>query len=133
VLAIGYKGGKEVCRDSLVTTGPSADFTLTADRPTLTADGQDLSHIRVTLLDSAGFVSKMDARRLTVTVEGAGRLLGIDNGDMRRQGSFMGNTLPSYFGTALIRVQSGRTPGVLLVHVAAEGIEGEKTVRIEVK
>jgi beta-galactosidase len=133
VLAIGYKGGKEVCRDSLVTTGPSADFTLTADRPTLTADGQDLSHIRVTLLDSAGFVSKMDARRLTVTVEGAGRLLGIDNGDMRRQGSFMGNTLPSYFGTALIRVQSGRTPGVLLVHVAADGIEGEKTVRIEVK
>jgi beta-galactosidase len=136
VLAIGYKDGREVCRDSLVTTGPTVTFRLAPEDMTSTrlrADGQDMAHVRVTLLDSAGRVSKMDPRRLTVTLEGPGRLLGLDNGDMRRSGSFRGATLPSYFGTALVRLQAGRERGTLSLHVRMEGCADEQTIAFEVQ
>jgi beta-galactosidase len=45
-----------------------------------------------------------DDRKLTVTVEGAGRFLGVDNGETRREGSFAGNQLPTYIGKALVIV-----------------------------
>jgi beta-galactosidase len=133
VLAIGYKDGREVCRDSLVTTGPTARFRLDADRTALHADGQDLAHIRVVLIDSVGFTSKMDDRRVSVTIEGAGRLLGLDNGDMRRRGSFAGSSLPTYFGTALIRLQAARTAGRLRLHVRVEGCAEEEVLEIPVE
>jgi beta-galactosidase len=119
-----------------VTTGPTVTFRLAPEDMTSTrlrADGQDMAHVRVTLLDSAGRVSKMDPRRLTVTLEGPGRLLGLDNGDMRRSGSFRGATLPSYFGTALVRLQAGRERGTLRLHVRMEGCADEQTIAFEVQ
>jgi beta-galactosidase len=135
VLAIGYKDGREVCRDSLVTTGPTASFRLDAEEPQrrLWADGQDMAHVRITLLDSEGRVSKMDPRKLTVSVEGSGRLLGLDNGDMRRKGSFRSSSLPSYFGTALVRLQAGREAGTLRLHVSMEGVAEEQTLEFKVE
>lgn len=133
VLAIGYKDGKEVCRDSLVTTGGTTTLTLDTDRPVLHADGQDMAHIRVTLLDKEGRRSQMDDRELTVSVEGSGRLLGIDNGDMRRVKTFRGNSLPTDFGSALIRVQAGRKAGTIRVTVRMEGCEELFTSCIEVR
>ncbi len=132
VLAIGYKGGVEVCRDSLVTTGEARQLRIENDRPVLNADGQDMAHLRVTLLDAEGHISKMDDHPITVTVEGAGRLLGVDNGDMRRQKSFSGNSIRTYFGTALIRVQAGRQPGVLRIRVQSD-VQEERTYEIEVR
>jgi len=133
VLAIGYKDGKEVCRDSLVTTGATATLALDTDRPVLHADGQDMAHIRVTLLDKEGRRSQMDDRKITVTVEGSGRLLGIDNGDLRRVKTFRGNSLPTDFGSALIRVQAGRKAGTLRVIVKMEGCEETFSSNIAVK
>lgn len=122
VIAIGYKDGKEVCRDSIVTSGKTHHAVITADCKELKADGQDLSHITIELFDDKGIPVQMDDRLVTVSVEGAGKFLGIDNGDLRRSKSFKGNQLKTYFGRALAIVQSDRKAGMLKVKIQVAGI-----------
>lgn len=130
ILAIGYKNGKEVCRDSLMTTKNTNTLELNPDCTSIKADGQDLCHIDVRLLDEAGMHVQTDDRKLTVTVEGEGKFLALDNGDMRRDCCFGGNELRTYFGNALIIVQSTRKEGIITVKVHMEGVEKNYFIKI---
>ena len=119
--AKGYNDGKEVAAYQLATSKDTDSLTLTPDRTMIKADGQDLSHIAIQLYDEDGKPVQTDDKELTVTVEGDGRFLGIDNGDLRRKNSFSGNTLKTYFGKALVVVQSLRKAGTMTVSVKMEG------------
>ncbi len=130
VTVIGYRDGKEVCRDSIRTSQAKASrYTLTPDRASLKADGQDLSFIALQLLDDNGVPVRVDDRRVTVRVEGEGRLRGIDSGEMRRSIRFNSPSLPTYFGKCQIVVQAGRAKGAMTVTVEVEGL-GSQTLTI---
>ena len=126
--AVGYNGGKEACRHALVNTGGTTQAAVTPDRAIIKADGQDLSHITVELRDKDGNLVQTDDRRVTVTVEGEGRLRGVDNGDVRREKCAVTNSLDTYFGRALIVVQSTRKAGRIRVTVNVEGVDTPYTV-----
>jgi beta-galactosidase len=49
-----YKNHKVWARDAMKTTGPATQLTLTADRSTVHADGNDLSFVTVTVADHSG-------------------------------------------------------------------------------
>ena len=119
--AKAYNGAEEVAQYTLKTSKKTHRAVLTADRSTIKADGQDLSHISIHLEDEEGNIVQTDDRKLTVTVEGEGKFLGIDNGDLRREESFAGNQLKTYFGRALVIVQSNRKSGQVKVNVSMEG------------
>ena len=72
-----------------------------------------------------------DDRKVTVKIEGDGKFLGIDNGDLRRQKSFAGNELNTYFGKALVVVQSTRKAGKMKVYMTVEGIEENYIIEID--
>ena len=128
--AKGFNGDEEVAQYSLITSKETHCLALTADRSTIKADGQDLSHIIIHLEDEEGNMVQTDDRKLTVTVEGEGKFLGIDNGDLRREDSFSGNQLKTYFGSALVTVQSNRKPGKIRVNVSMEGSDELYSVEI---
>jgi len=130
VYAIAYKDGREVARDTLRAHGPASKVEITTDRQALKADGQDLSHIILKLFDSKGVEAQADNRMITVSVEGEGRLRRVDSGDMRREVSFSGNSVKTYFGKALIVVQSTRNPGLIKVIIQVEGFEDPFTVSL---
>ena len=133
VVVIGYKGGKEVCRDSIQTSKLVAErYTLTPDKTVLQADGRDLSFISLQLFDEDGVPVRIDNRMVTVRVDGDGRLMGIDSGEMRREFRFNSHSLPTYFGKCQIVVQAGRNKGMMNVKVRVEGLP-EQVVVIEVK
>ena len=69
---------------------------------------------------------------VTVRVDGDGRLMGIDSGEMRREFRFNSHSLPTYFGKCQIVVQAGRNKGMMNVKVRVEGLP-EQVVVIEVK
>jgi beta-galactosidase len=119
--ARGFNKGKEEAYYKLVTSGNADHLLAKADRLELKADGQDLSHIAIQIYDSKGNPVQTDDRKITVTLEGEGRFLGIDNGETRRDVSFSGNQLPTYFGKALAIVQSTRRAGQLRVKIEMEG------------
>ena len=132
VLAVGYKNGKPLMRDSLVNHGPVAGVTLAADHTTLNALAADyaaqtadntVAHVRLTLTDSLGRIQQMQPRRFSVSTEGPIRLLGVETGDMRRQESWRTTTLNTYFGEGLVRLQSTTARGAARLIVRVEGFD----------
>ena len=121
MVAKGYKAGKQAASYELRSAGEPAQILLSADRQQIAADGQDLSHIGVKLVDAQGVVVPNADLQITVEVVGPGRLLGLDTGDLRRN-SFTGNSIRTYFGRALITVQSSRSKGNIKVIVKVPGV-----------
>jgi beta-galactosidase len=123
IIAKGYNRGVEVISYELTTAGRPVKIELVADRPVIKADGQDLSHVTVRLLDENGVVVPNDDRAITFAVEGQGKLIGLDNGDLRSNELFKGNTRTTYSGKALAIVQSARTKGVIRLKARTDGMQ----------
>lgn len=121
IKAIGYRNGEKVAEHTLKTTKKTSYLSLNADRTNIKADGHDISHIIVQLYDENGNEVQTDDKKITVKVEGEGRFLGLDNGDLRRLDTFSTDSLKTYFGKALIIVQSLRNEGQITVKVFMEG------------
>ena len=122
IQAKGYIKGLEAANFELKTSGKPARILLSADKNEITADGQDLSHITITIVDANGIPVPDADRIIAVEVGGNAKLLGIDNGDQRRKDGFGGNNRTSFFGKALTIVQSLRQPGAIKVKVSATGL-----------
>lgn len=143
ILAVGYKGGKAVMRDSLQNHGNVADVRLDAGYTILAATPADmtdakatasqLSHIRITLTDKDGRIQQMQPRKFSVETEGPVRLLGVETGDMRRQVSWRTTSLETYFGEGLVRLQSTSEKGMAKVIVRVEGFEKPFVKELTVK
>ena len=120
--AKGYNKGVEVAKFEMNTSGKPAKMLLSSDRSDIKADGQDLAHITISIVDNMGILVPDADRLINVEVTGSGKLLGIDNGDLRREGAFSGNKRATYFGNALAIVQSHRKSGEIYVRITAEGL-----------
>ncbi len=129
--AKGYNGNEVVATYQLETAKKADHITLTPDRTEIKANGQDLSHIAIKLFDEKGNPVQVDDRKVTVTFEGEGIFRGIDSGDLRRVNPFGSNELSTYFGQALIIVQSTRKPGTMHVNVKVDGIDKPYSVTIK--
>ncbi|WP_294391695.1 beta-galactosidase GalA [uncultured Sphingomonas sp.] len=80
LVAIGYRAGKRVASDQVVTTGPARTLSLSVDRPdTPTAKG-NVAVIDVTARDGSGRIVPVAADDVRFTVRGA-EILGVGNGD----------------------------------------------------
>lgn len=133
VLAVGYKNGREVMRDSLENHGDVADVRFEADHYTLVAQQPDMSetravqpqvaHVRFTLVDKDGRTQQMQPRRFSVSTEGPVRLLGVETGDMRRDGSWRTTEMQTYFGEGFVRLQSTDKTGTARLIVKVEGFD----------
>lgn len=136
VLAVGYKNGVAVMRDSLVNHGDVAgarlDFegcvrlsSIPADMTPATSGKHRATSttLRLTLTDSLGRIQQIQPRRFSVRTEGPLRLLGVETGDMRRTGSWRTTELNTYFGEGLIRLQSTTQSGTGRVIVNVEGFD----------
>ncbi len=110
--------GNVTARDARRTPGDSARLMLSADRAALAADGEDAAFVTVTALDAAGNPVDNAVDRVRVTVEGAARLLGLDNGD---------STDPDGYRVSCRRLFGGK----LLAIVGATDAAGEAVVRAE--
>ena len=129
--AVSYKDGKEVMRHRRVTAGAPAKITLTADRTTIDADGYDLSYITIDCYDSNNNFMPTAMNQLYFSIEGAGELMGVDNGNAAGSESLKGNTMKLFNGKALAIVRSLRgVKGEVILTVSGDGIEGDSiTIR----
>ena len=128
----GYDGGVETASDELRTAGAAAAIRLRTDRAVLDADGQDLAHIDIELVDAEGIVVPDADRPVRIRVDGSGRFLCMDNGDTADGGAQLRADKPSFLGRALAVVQAGRSAGPLRVIASADGLpdsELQLTVR----
>src|ERR1019366_5482812 len=119
--ALGMKDGKVVLTEKRETTGPVASYRLTADRTEINADGEDVSMVRMEALDSQGRLVPTAGNMVTFNVAGAGKLIGVGNGDPNCQESDKGPRRSLFNGLAQAIVQGTKSAGEIQVEVVTRG------------
>jgi len=121
--AVAYdENGIEIARDSRRSFGDAAKTVLTADRTFLSADGRDLVFIEITAEDADGNPVDNANHRVTVSVEGAGRLIGLDNGNSKDYDSYKAVSRRLFAGKLLAVIAADAQPGAITVTVSSEGL-----------
>ena len=120
VFAVPYEPGElraEASGNSvkLSTAGEPAALRLTADKKTITADGQDLAYITVEVVDSKGRVCPDAAISCRVSVEGKGRLLAAASADLKDKEPKTSPVVTTWKGRAVVVVRSMKKKGNIKV------------------
>jgi beta-galactosidase len=79
--AVGKTNGKKVSEFAVETTGEPVAVRLTPDRISLAGDGCDAVPVTVEALDAQGRPVPLAQNKVNFTIEGAGKIIGVGNGD----------------------------------------------------
>jgi beta-galactosidase len=121
-----------VCTHELRTAGLPGKLALLPDRTRLAADGQDLCHLTVGVLDSAGTLVPGAESLVSFDIKGPGRIIGVDNGDLSSPESYQGFQRTTKNGRCLAVIRASTSPGQILVTGTSKGLK-PATACIEVK
>ncbi|MBO7663469.1 MAG: DUF4982 domain-containing protein [Clostridia bacterium] len=117
--ARGYDAqGRLLAEDRQATPGNTSRLVLRSENTCLKSDGWDLAFVEISAEDEAGRPVHNARDQVRVTVEGGGRLVGLDNGD---------STDPDPYKTDTRRLFGGR----LLAIVASNGRKCDTVLRVE--
>jgi beta-galactosidase len=118
--ARGTKDGKVVLIEKRETTGQPESIRLTADRTEINADGEDVTILRVEVLDKEGRAIPTADNTISFKVSGDGTLIGMGNGDPNCQESDKAPKRSLFNGLAQVIVQANKTPGTITIEAYTE-------------
>ena len=121
--AVGRKEGKDVVTVEISTTGDAAGIDLKVDRDAIAADRRDVAHITVRIVDAQGRMVPDAAHEVAFEIQGEGKLIGVDNGDMQSHDDYKSNRRKAYSGMCLAIVQAGAKPGQIRVTASSPGLK----------
>jgi beta-galactosidase len=122
--AVALRGGVELARDKVETSGPPVRLVLTPDRPALANDGLDAVPVTVSAVDAQGRPVPVANTLVRFDVEGQGNLIGVGNGDPNSHEADKASERSLYNGLAQMIVQSRRGgTGALTLHASAPGLQ----------
>ncbi len=105
VVAYG-NDGKQVGEKVVRTAGKAAEIALSADREWISADGEDLVYVTVSLLDKDGNEIPTASDQMEVSVEGAAAFRGVCNGDATSLEVFTSPTMRLFNGKLVVTLQA---------------------------
>jgi len=106
-----YENGEASAVKTLTTAGEPAGIRLTADRTSIKADPDDLSFVKIEVVDASGQVVPSDSTMISLNVEGSGLLAASGNADPKDMASVNNTRVKTWKGRAqmVIRPVSGGT------------------------
>lgn len=120
--AVGTTVGGEQCTCSLKTYGAPAALKLTAKDPLICADGQDITHIEINVVDCDGELSANACPNIQITVEGEGTLLGIESGNLFDNTPYSSKERRANNGKLLIYIRSTKQAGEIKATASSRGL-----------
>lgn len=123
---VGHFADGSECSEVLHTPADPAAVVLTSDKETLLADGRDIAFVEISTVDVNGIPVGNARNLIRVEVSGAGRLVGLDNGDSTDYDSYKGDNRRLFSGKLLAMVESTLEPGEITVRAYSEGLETAK-------
>lgn len=126
--AVAYCDGKEVSRDLLKTAEDIVFIKAAADTETIPADGSDICYVELELVDVNGTRNPEAVRKIKVSAEGAGYVLGFGSADPESEENYFDSEANTYEGRLRAAIRADKA-GEILVHFSSEGMDSV-TVRI---
>ncbi len=124
LLAKGYDAaGNVVCTDTVTTTGTPTALKFSTDRTMLTADGEDVTMVAVSLVDSAGRVVPVADNLVTFHVTGAGHVAGVGNGDPSSHEPDKAAQRRAFNGLCLVLVGATEKSGPITLTATSPGLK----------
>ena len=131
ITAIGLLKGKEIARQSLITTGKPARLNVVAERDSVMTSYSDLAYFNVQVLDENGLPVPDAEVLVEFNIEGAGTLQAVENGNPTDMKSMQQPEVNTFRGQCQLIVRPGTKPGVITVTATSAGLQdGTVTVNV---
>ena len=115
--------GNIVLSKQIETAGKAEKIELKADRNSINFDGKDLSYITVSIKDARGNLVPYADNLIQFSIEGNGRIVGVDNGLQTSMEPFKANYRKAYNGLCLVIIQAGSAKkGNILLTASSNGL-----------
>ncbi|BCN30506.1 glycoside hydrolase family 2 TIM barrel-domain containing protein [Anaeromicropila herbilytica] len=122
--AVAYdENDNVIATDSVTSFGDGVKIVTKYDQCELIANGQDLIFLEITTVDEQDVFVANARSRMDVSVSGAGRLVGLDNGDSTDYDSYKGTSRKLFSGKLLAIIAAKLEPGDITVTISSKGFE----------
>ena len=125
--------GKAVAKQEVKTAGKPYQIVLDADRKTITANGEDISFVTVSVVDKNGIPCPTATNQLKFKVKGAGTFRAACNGDATSLEMFHKDTMKLFSGKLVVLVKSTTTAGDVKLEVNGAGLKSGKINLVSTK
>ena len=130
IKAVGYdETNKKVCEHTRRSFSDSAEIILKPDKTTLFANGEDMIFVEVSTADRDGNPVENARDRINVSLSGAGRLVGLDNGDSTDYEEYKSTSRRLFSGKLLVMIAAKTEPGDIELKVMAPSLP-EKRLKL---
>ena len=128
--AVAYAADGSIAGETVVrTAGAPHHLVLAADRPTIAADGNDLSFVEISVVDENGVLCPDAEIQLDFSTSGIG-LVALCNGDPTSLESFTGTTMKTFSGKCVAVVGKTRKAHKGTLHVSSPELGLKETLKI---
>ncbi|HZV35887.1 MAG TPA: DUF4982 domain-containing protein, partial [Verrucomicrobiae bacterium] len=124
--AKAYTNGRLMAIDQLETTTAPASIQLSPDRMILHADGQDALVVPVSILDAKGRMVPDANNRVSFSLSGGGRILGVGNGNPSDHDPDRANERNAFNGHCIVIIQADAKPETLQLNATSAGLQAAK-------
>lgn len=129
--AVGKKDGKIVYTEEIRTTEEPFAIQLKADRKSISADGSDVVHFEVSVIDKNGNIVPTADNLINFAIEGEGKIIGVDNGNPYDHDSYKIPQRKVFNGLGLVIIQSSGKVGTIKLRASAVGLlSAENIIKI---
>ena len=104
------------------TTDSPAKLALVADRMRIANHPSDVAHVTVQVLDAKGRIVPTAGNQVAFAIQGAGRILGVDNGRPDSHESYQQHSREAFHGLALVVLQSSGVPGRAILSASSPAL-----------
>ncbi|SHJ65082.1 beta-galactosidase [Anaerocolumna jejuensis DSM 15929] len=117
-----------VAVDEQRSFGDAAQIVINPDKTVMKTNGMDMIFIEISMTDEKGVPVANANNRVEVEVTGAGRLVGLDNGDSTDYEAYKGTSRRLFSGKLLAMVAAKEEPGIIQFKVSSEGMKPEEII-----
>ncbi|WP_282942481.1 beta-galactosidase GalA [Paenibacillus sp. RC67] len=122
LVARAYIGEQEIAVKEVATTYEAYQIHLKCDRSSIHADGKDVAIVTVTIQDDKGRIVPIADNEVVFSIEGAGTILGVGNGNPSSHEPDKAKRRRAFNGYCLALVQSNGEVGEVVLHAESTGL-----------
>ena len=123
LLAVAYdENGRVIAEAEKSSFGDAVKIVFLTDKQSLLANGEDVVFVEISAADENGTFVENANNRINLTVEGAGYLIGIDNGDSTDYDQYKGTSKRLFSGKLLAIIAATMEVGEIKITAESPGL-----------